>query len=68
MYKLLIRDKKYLHTFSATLDYETTTDYTLTITASDGGAPSLSSDITLTVAIGNVNDGQCILGFTSPVR
>ena len=39
-----------------TLDYETATSYTLTVTASDGGSPALSSTSDITVTITDVND------------
>ena len=40
----------------AALDYEATTSYTLTITATDGGVPALSADVTLTVTVTDEND------------
>ena len=38
------------------LDFETTTAYTLTITATDGGAPAMKDTHTLTIAIEDAND------------
>ena len=52
----------------AVLDYETAHDFVLTVTITDGGtAPTLSTELTLTVAVTDVNEGNAALGFTSPV-
>jgi hypothetical protein len=40
----------------AALDYETTTSFTLTITVTDNGTPSLSDTATITVNLNNVDD------------
>ncbi|XP_078678305.1 protocadherin Fat 4-like [Branchiostoma floridae x Branchiostoma belcheri] len=39
-----------------TLNYESTTQYTLTVTATDAGNPPLSSDATVSVTVGAVNE------------
>ncbi|XP_066284596.1 protocadherin Fat 4-like [Branchiostoma lanceolatum] len=39
-----------------TLNYENTTQYTLTVTATDAGFPPLSSDATVSVTVGAVNE------------
>ena len=40
----------------ATLDYEDTTSYTLTITATDGGTPALTDTMMLTIDLTDIND------------
>ena len=40
-----------------TLDYETSTAHTLTITVSDTGSPAHSSTVTVFISVNNVNEG-----------
>lgn len=44
----------------STLDYETTTSYTLVVTVTDNGSPSLSASTQLTITIGDSNDAPVI--------
>lgn len=43
-------------TVAAALDYETTTSYTLVVSATDRGAVPLSATTTVSIAVSNVND------------
>ncbi|XP_044274071.1 protocadherin-7 isoform X1 [Varanus komodoensis] len=56
--------KYFLHT-SATLDYEAVRDYNVVIVAVDSGSPSLSSNNSLLVRVGDTNDNPPV--FSQPV-
>ncbi|XP_033889716.3 protocadherin-7-like isoform X2 [Acipenser ruthenus] len=53
------KKKYFLHT-SAPLDYEATQEYNVVIVAVDSGSPSLSSNNSLTVKVGDTNDNPPI--------
>ncbi|XP_041130388.1 protocadherin-7b isoform X1 [Polyodon spathula] len=53
------KKKYFLHT-SAPLDYEATQEYSVVIVAVDSGSPSLSSNNSLTVKVGDTNDNPPI--------
>ena len=48
---------------SATLDYDTTTSYTLTITATDGGTPAMTSEAK-TITIGLIEDLRSVYSIS----
>ncbi|XP_061581345.1 protocadherin gamma-A10-like isoform X41 [Cololabis saira] len=47
------------------LDRETTSEYNITVTCSDEGVPSLSSSVTLTIKISDVNDNAPVFQMSS---
>uniref|UniRef100_A0A3B3XNS6 Cadherin domain-containing protein n=1 Tax=Poecilia mexicana TaxID=48701 RepID=A0A3B3XNS6_9TELE len=47
------------------LDRETASEYNITVTCSDGGIPSLSSSVTLTLQISDVNDNAPVFERSS---
>ncbi|PWA32449.1 hypothetical protein CCH79_00020962, partial [Gambusia affinis] len=47
------------------LDRETASEYNITVTCSDGGIPSLSSSVTLTLKISDVNDNMPVFERSS---
>ncbi|XP_014892491.1 protocadherin beta-1-like [Poecilia latipinna] len=47
------------------LDRETASEYNITVTCSDGGIPSLSSSVTLTLQISDVNDNSPVFERSS---
>ncbi|KAK2158072.1 hypothetical protein LSH36_178g06015 [Paralvinella palmiformis] len=49
----------------ASIDYETTTNYTLTLRVSDSGSPALTSDVIVTVQITGVNEVAPVFSPTS---
>ena len=51
-------------TVASALDFETTESYSLVVTVTDGGSPSLSSTAMLTITVMGVSDSEPI--FTSP--
>ena len=52
----------------ATIDFETTASYTVTVTASDGQTPPLTATITVTINVTNVNEaGTVTLSTGAPV-
>uniref|UniRef100_A0A5G2R8K0 Protocadherin 7 n=1 Tax=Sus scrofa TaxID=9823 RepID=A0A5G2R8K0_PIG len=55
------KKKYFLHT-SAPLDYETTREYNVVIVAVDSGSPSLSSNNSLIVKVGDTNDNPPVFG------
>ncbi|XP_078534489.1 protocadherin-7 isoform X2 [Lissotriton helveticus] len=55
------KKKYFLHT-SAPLDYEATKEYNVIIVAVDSGSPSLSSNNSLIVKVGDTNDNPPIFG------
>ncbi|XP_041926116.1 protocadherin-7b isoform X2 [Alosa sapidissima] len=55
------KKKYFLHT-SAALDYEAVQEYTVVIVAVDSGSPSLSSNNSLLVKVGDTNDNPPIFG------
>ena len=48
---------------SATFDYDTTTSYTLTITATDGGTPAMTSEAK-TITIGLIENGEAVYSIS----
>uniref|UniRef100_A0A8C4NG34 FAT atypical cadherin 1 n=1 Tax=Eptatretus burgeri TaxID=7764 RepID=A0A8C4NG34_EPTBU len=54
--KFQINPKSGIITLAATLDYEASHDYYLTVQASDGGSPSLSGLATVSINVSDVND------------
>ncbi|KAM4854177.1 protocadherin-7 isoform 1-T1 [Thomomys bottae] len=55
------KKKYFLHT-SAPLDYETTREFNVVIVAVDSGSPSLSSNNSLVVRVGDINDNPPVFG------
>ncbi|XP_057402752.1 protocadherin-7 isoform X4 [Balaenoptera acutorostrata] len=55
------KKKYFLHT-SAPLDYETTREFNVVIVAVDSGSPSLSSNNSLIVKVGDTNDNPPVFG------
>ncbi|XP_053528380.1 protocadherin-7 isoform X3 [Artibeus jamaicensis] len=55
------KKKYFLHT-SAPLDYETTREFNVVIVAVDSGGPSLSSNNSLIVKVGDTNDNPPVFG------
>ncbi|XP_070362186.1 protocadherin-7 isoform X6 [Equus asinus] len=55
------KKKYFLHT-SAPLDYETTREFNVVIVAVDSGSPSLSSNNSLVVKVGDTNDNPPVFG------
>ncbi|XP_061020501.1 protocadherin-7 isoform X4 [Dama dama] len=55
------KKKYFLHT-SAPLDYETTKEFNVVIVAVDSGSPSLSSNNSLIVKVGDTNDNPPVFG------
>ncbi|XP_070308164.1 protocadherin-7 isoform X4 [Odocoileus virginianus] len=55
------KKKYFLHT-SAPLDYETTKEFNVVIVAVDSGSPSLSSNNSLVVKVGDTNDNPPVFG------
>ncbi|XP_032256041.1 protocadherin-7 isoform X5 [Phoca vitulina] len=55
------KKKYFLHT-SAPLDYETTREFSVVIVAVDSGSPSLSSNNSLVVKVGDTNDNPPLFG------
>jgi len=55
------KKKYFLHT-SAPLDYETTQEYNVVIVAVDSGSPSLASNNSVLVKVGDANDNPPIFG------
>uniref|UniRef100_UPI00358E1314 protocadherin Fat 1-like isoform X2 n=1 Tax=Myxine glutinosa TaxID=7769 RepID=UPI00358E1314 len=54
--KFQINPKSGIITVAATLDYEASRDYYLTVQATDGGSPSLSGLATVSINVSDVND------------
>ncbi|XP_067685436.1 cadherin-23-like [Haliotis asinina] len=49
----------------ATFDYETTTEYVLTVTVTDNGTPQLSVDVTVRISVTPVNEATPIFSETT---